>query len=79
MPPDASKLDVSVILLTYNGGDFVRQKAIALLDEISEFKNCELIIIDDCSSDACVDFVNSNDNPKLKLIRKCERKGIPDQ
>lgn len=75
---DASKLDVSVILLTYNGGDFVKQKALLLLDEISVFRNSELVIIDDCSSDACVDFVDNIETDKVKIIRKCERKGIPD-
>jgi glycosyltransferase involved in cell wall biosynthesis len=70
---------VSVILLSYNGRSYLREKILFLLDELSSFRNSELIIIDDCSTDGSRDILREfEDSSTVKLILKEEQKGIPD-
>lgn len=70
---------VSVVLLSFNGGQMLFDKALVLLEQLSKFKNSELIIIDDCSNDNSISIIEKNiSDSRIKIIKKCEQKGIPD-
>ncbi|HOY38837.1 MAG: glycosyltransferase [Bacteroidales bacterium] len=76
---DVTAYEVSVVLFSYNGGDFLKTKILFLLKEISKFRNAELIVIDDFSQDGSIESICSIENENnLRIIRKCEHKGIPD-
>lgn len=70
---------VSLVLLSYNGKDYLKDKVNFLLKELSCFQHFELIIIDDNSTDGSRELLNdfwgvSN----IKIICKMLQKGIPD-
>ena len=70
---------VSVVLLSYNGSHFLKEKIGFLLQELSAFKEYELIIIDDHSNDGSSEIIRDfAGNNKVKPIIKQERRGIPD-
>lgn len=76
---NAENTDVSLVLFSYNGGKFLKNKVLFLLGELSKFRNAELIIIDDCSFDDSIEnIIGIACEPRLIIIRKCEHKGIPD-
>ena len=50
---------VSLILLSYNGKQYLTEKIDFLIKELSNFKDWELIIIDDCSIDGSFDLINN--------------------
>ncbi len=73
------KMDrISIIYLSYNGFQYLKQKMEQLLIEIQEFNQSEIIIIDDGSCDETQDFLNNFHHPKVKIILKGVQKGIPD-
>jgi poly-beta-1,6-N-acetyl-D-glucosamine synthase len=70
---------VSLVLLSYNGKEYLKDKVEFLIRELSVFQYFELIIIDDNSTDGCKDdleFFRGNSN--IKIICKSRHKGIPD-
>ena len=64
---------VTVILTSYNHEPFIRQSTESVLNQT--FSDFELIIADDCSSDASWDIINSFKDVRIKLFRseKTER------
>jgi poly-beta-1,6-N-acetyl-D-glucosamine synthase len=69
---------VSVILLSYNGNRYLRDKIKFLISELCFFESYELIIIDDNSQDGSIELLkNISDNDKIKVIINARQEGIP--
>ena len=69
--------DVSIILLSFNGQQYLDEKINFLIKELSCFQYSELIIIDDNSTDGSKEIINNFMNTKnIKIILKNEHKGI---
>ena len=60
---------IYVIIVTYNGIQWLHKT----LDSIPN--NCELIVVDNCSSDSTVDFIKKN-HPKIKLFIQSKNLGF---
>ena len=70
---------VSLVLLSFNGSDYLKEKIDFLLKELSAFKAYELIIIDDHSEDGSREILEKFVvNKNVRLIIKGQHKGIPD-
>lgn len=68
---------VSLILLSYNGVEFLRDKIKFLLNELACFQKYELIVIDDKSSDGTSSVLNEFKHlDHVKIIRKKQQTGI---
>lgn len=65
---------VSVVMTTYNAGRYVRDTIDSILSQT--FTDFEFIIIDDCSNDDTVLIIESYRDPRIRLIRNLENKGI---
>lgn len=69
---------VSLILLSYNGNQYLERKIEFILDELSGFQSYELIIIDDNSSDGSKEIIEEfRGRRNIKIVLKSERRGIP--
>ena len=69
---------VSVILLVYNGVNYLKGKINVLLKELSAFSEFELIIIDDNSTDGSKELLAGyQNNSNIRLIMKEDHRGIP--
>ena len=66
---------VSICLPTYNGAAFLEEALRSILDQT--YQDFELLIVDDGSSDATLDIVQSFSDPRIRLHRNPERLGIP--
>lgn len=70
---------VSLVLLSFNGSRFLKKKIEFLLNELKDFKEYELIIIDDNSQDGSFEIINEYVNSQqVRIILKKDHKGIPD-
>jgi len=70
---------ISLILLSYNGKEYLKEKISFLLKELSVFQQSELIIIDNNSTDGSQEILNNiKDTSHITVIAKTERTGIPD-
>jgi len=67
---------VSLIYLSQNGEDFLENKINFLLKELSAFRQSELLVIDDNSTDKSQEILNSFNND-IRVILKSKQKGIP--
>lgn len=70
--------NISLIYLSQNGGKFIEKKIQFLLTEITVFKNYEIIVIDDNSSDNSLMILNSFNDKNIRIIHNSETKGIPN-
>lgn len=69
---------VSVILLSFNGKNYLNEKINFLLNELSCFEHYEIIIVDDNSSDGSKELLsNFLQNENIRIILKSAQKGIP--
>ena len=66
---------VSVCLPTYNGADYVEEALRSILNQT--YQDFELLVVDDSSSDATLDIVQSFSDPRIQVHRNSERLGIP--
>jgi glycosyltransferase involved in cell wall biosynthesis len=66
---------VSVILPTYNRANLLPRAVRSVLNQT--YKDFELIIIDDGSTDNTVDIVKSFDDPRISYIKLEKNKGAP--
>lgn len=57
---------VSVIMPSFNTEKYIKDAINSVLGQT--YKNIELIIVDDCSTDNSVDVIKKYDDPKIKLI-----------
>jgi glycosyltransferase involved in cell wall biosynthesis len=65
---------VSVILPSFNHASFVGEAVQSVLDQT--FRDLELIVVDDGSSDGTADVVASMRDPRLTLIRLSENRAV---
>jgi glycosyltransferase involved in cell wall biosynthesis len=66
---------VSIVLPTYNGARYLRQSLDSCLSQT--YRNIELIVVDDGSSDQTPQIVNSYEDPRLRYVRHPRNKGLP--
>lgn len=69
------QLLVSIILPTYNGSSYIKQSIDSCLGQT--YKNFELIIVDDCSSDETVNIIKSYSDPRIKYFKHERNLGLP--
>ncbi len=67
---------VSILLPTYNCAPYIKEAIDSILEQT--YQNFELIVIDDCSTDATFEILETYKDPRMKLIRKPQQKGISD-
>ena len=66
---------VSVCLPTYNGADYIEEALRSILNQT--YQDFELLIVDDGSTDATLDIVQSFSDPRIQVHRNPGRLGIP--
>lgn len=64
---------VSVVIPTYNRSRTICASVNSVLNQT--YKNIELIVVDDCSTDDTLDKLKKIDDPRLKIIRHIQNKG----
>ena len=66
---------VSIVLPVYNGEKHLKRAIETCLDQT--YRNIELIIVDDCSTDNSPLIIKSYDDPRIKSIRHSRNKMLP--
>ena len=66
---------ISIILPTYNGSRYIRESIASCLNQT--YGNIELIIVDDCSTDATPQIIGSLQDPRIKYIRNEKNQRLP--
>jgi len=66
---------VSIVLPTYNGSRYLRQAIESCLKQ--SYRNIELIIVDDGSTDETPEIIRSYTDPRITSIRHEKNKGLP--
>lgn len=66
---------VSIILPTYNGSKYIRTSIDSCLRQT--FKDFELIVVDDASTDDTPQIIKSYDDPRIKYIRNPRNQRLP--
>jgi len=67
---------VSIVLPTYNGSKYLHQSIESCLNQT--FRNIELIIVDDGSTEDMLKIVNSYTDSRIKLIRHERNRGLAE-
>ena len=67
-------MGVSVVVLTYNSQRTIKRCLEALLKQT--YKNFELVIVDDGSSDKTLSIISGYNNPRIRLVRNEKNLGI---
>lgn len=65
---------LSIIIITYNGLGFLTRCLVSLHEFIND-PSCEVIIVDNHSTDGTLDFLDK-DYPQLRLIKNSENRGV---
>ena len=65
---------VAIILPVYNGGDFLQQSVLSVLNQ--DFKDFEFFILDDSSTDESYSWLSSINDPRVTLLRNETNKGL---
>ncbi len=64
-PPDAGASPlVTVVICVYNAGSYLRPAVESVLDQT--YRNLEILIIDDGSTDGCMDTIADLDDPRMR-------------
>jgi glycosyltransferase involved in cell wall biosynthesis len=64
---------VSIITPSYNTGDFISETIKSVINQ--DYKNWELIIVDDCSEDNSIDIIKTFRDNRIRLIVNSTNKG----
>jgi glycosyltransferase involved in cell wall biosynthesis len=72
-----SNSSISIVLPVYNGTQYLRQSVQSVLDQTHQ--NWELLIIDDCSTDATPQIISEycSLDPRIKSVRHEKNKRLP--
>ena len=65
---------VSVLMTTYNGAAFIRDSVNSVLRQ--SFRDFELLVVDDCSTDETASILATYADPRLRLVRPAQNVGI---
>lgn len=65
---------VSIVLPTYNGAKYIQQSIGSCLKQT--YKNIELIIVDDGSTDKTTEIIKSYHDARIRYIRHRKKKGL---
>jgi poly-beta-1,6-N-acetyl-D-glucosamine synthase len=76
--PDVEADNISLIFLSRNHAYGLKEKISFLLGEISGFKNAEIIVIDDASTDGTAEILQELIHSQLRIIIKESPRGVPD-
>ncbi len=68
------KPKISVLMPVYNGEKYVKEAVDSVLNQ--SFKDFELIIVDNHSTDNTVNIIKSYTDPRIKIIENSENKGL---
>lgn len=74
--PDADELLVSIVLPTYNGEKHLREAIDSCLRQT--YRNIELVVVDDCSTDSAPEIVKSYTDPRVRYIRHEVNRRLPE-
>ncbi len=66
---------VSIVLPTFNGVKYIQQSIESCLNQT--YKNIELIIVDDGSTDETPEIIKSYDDTRIRYIKHEKNKGLP--
>lgn len=68
---------VSIVLPTYNGENYIKDSIQSVLEQ--SYKNWELIIVNDCSTDSTKEIVENfiKQDERIKLINNSQNKKLP--
>lgn len=66
--------DVSIVMPVFNAGKFVEKSLQSLLDQT--FRNFELIIVDDCSTDKSLKIVSGFKDERIRILKNETNRGI---
>ena len=68
---------VSIVMPVYNGEKYLRQSITSVLNQT--FKNWNLIIVDDCSTDSSPEIMNeyAKSDDRIQVIHNKENSKIP--
>jgi glycosyltransferase involved in cell wall biosynthesis len=67
---------VSVLMPVYNCAEYISDAVESIL--VQTFRDFELIIIDDCSTDETKAIIQSYDDPRIRLVEKPRNSGYTD-
>lgn len=67
-------VSISVILPVYNGGEYLKQSLQSVLNQT--FTDFELLVIDDCSTDGSLDYLQSINDPRILLFKNETNRGL---
>lgn len=65
---------LTILLPTYNGAAFINECITSIL--IQDFKDFELLIIDDCSTDDTIGIINSIHDERIRIIKNEKNVGL---
>ncbi|MBE0471698.1 MAG: glycosyltransferase family 2 protein [Methyloprofundus sp.] len=63
---------VSIIIPTYNSGEYLKETVESCVNQT--YKDLEIIVVDDCSTDGTIKYLRSLDN--IKVFERDENQGI---
>ncbi|MEZ0452607.1 glycosyltransferase [Sphingobacterium thalpophilum] len=66
--------EITVLMTAYNSAIFIKQAIDSILKQT--FKNFELLIINDGSTDNTIDIIQSYSDPRIRLINNNSNKGL---
>ncbi|MEO6133551.1 MAG: glycosyltransferase [Ginsengibacter sp.] len=69
-----SDIEVSVLMPAYNRESYIESSIKSILDQT--FKNFELLVLDDGSTDGTIETILSFNDPRIRLIRNEKNQGI---
>src|SRR5690606_8876159 len=64
---------VSVVIPNYNGSNYIFETIQSVINQT--YKNWELIIVDDCSTDDSLKIINGIHDPRVSVVKLQENKG----
>ena len=65
---------ISIILPVYNGIKYIKQSVNAVIDQ--QFTDFEFLIVDDCSTDGCWEYLQGLNDKRITLYRNEKNKGL---